>query len=106
MGSVKNKLVVGKELCMVYENIVLGIAHEAILTVLLVSAPILGAALLTGLLISILQATTQIQEMTLVFVPKIVIVFLVVIIFGPWMLNVITSFAYNLFAAIPQMLTL
>ncbi|MDD2585244.1 MAG: flagellar biosynthesis protein FliQ [Syntrophomonadaceae bacterium] len=89
-----------------YENVVLGIAHEAVLTVLLVSAPILGAALLTGLIISILQATTQIQEMTLVFVPKIVIVLLVVIIFGPWMLNILTTFTYNLFAAIPQMLAL
>ncbi len=89
-----------------YEDIVLGIAHEAVLTVLLVSAPILGAALLTGLLISILQATTQIQEMTLVFVPKIVVVLLVVLIFGPWMLNILVSFTHSLIAAIPQMVTI
>ncbi len=88
-----------------YENIVLGIANEAMLTILLVSAPILGAALLTGLLISILQATTQLQEMTLVFVPKNVVVILVVVIFGPWMLNVITGFAYNLYMSIPQFVT-
>ncbi|MDD3365056.1 MAG: flagellar biosynthetic protein FliQ, partial [Syntrophomonas sp.] len=69
-----------------YENIVMGIANEAIFTVLLVSAPILGAALLTGLLISILQATTQLQEMTLVFVPKIIVVFVVLLITAPWML--------------------
>lgn len=89
-----------------YEDIVLGIANEAVLTVLLVSAPILGAALLTGLLISILQATTQIQEMTLVFVPKIVVVLLVVLLFGPWMLNILVNFTHNLIAAIPQMVTI
>lgn len=89
-----------------YEDIVLGIANEAVLTVLLVSAPILGGALLTGLLISILQATTQIQEMTLVFVPKIVVVLLIVVIFGPWMLGVVTSFAHNLFSAIPSLLAI
>lgn len=89
-----------------YEDIVLGIANEAVLTVLLVAAPILGGALLTGLLISILQATTQIQEMTLVFVPKIVVVLLIVVIFGPWMLGVVTTFTYNLFSAIPSLLAI
>lgn len=89
-----------------YEDIVLGIANQAVLTVLLVSAPILGAALITGLLISILQATTQIQEMTLVFVPKIVIVLIVLLIFGPWMLNVVITFTINLYSAIPQMVGL
>ena len=68
-----------------YENIVMGIANDAILTVLLVSAPILGGALLIGLLISILQATTQIQEMTLVFVPKIIAIFLTLLLALPFM---------------------
>ncbi|MDD4802267.1 MAG: flagellar biosynthesis protein FliQ [Syntrophomonas sp.] len=85
-----------------YENVVLGIANEAIFTVLLVSAPILGAALIIGLLISILQATTQLQEMTLVFVPKIVVVFVVLLFTAPWMLNILTTFAYNLYSAIPS----
>lgn len=89
-----------------YENIVLGVANEAVWTILLVSAPILGATLLTGLLISILQATTQIQEMTLVFVPKIIVAFLILILFGPWMLNILTTFTYDLFAAIPSMITM
>ena len=88
-----------------YENLVLGVANEAMVTILLVSAPILGGALISGLLISILQATTQLQEMTLVFVPKIVVVMLVIIIFGPWMLNVITSLASCLYASIPQFVT-
>ncbi|MGI5886834.1 MAG: flagellar biosynthesis protein FliQ [Syntrophomonadaceae bacterium] len=88
-----------------YENLVLGVANEAMVTILLVAAPILGGALLTGLLISILQATTQLQEMTLVFVPKIVVVLLMVIIFGPWMLNVITGFTYDLYASLPLFVT-
>lgn len=89
-----------------YENVVLGIANEAVLTVLLVSAPILGAALITGLLISILQATTQLQEITLVFVPKIIVVFLVLVIFGPWMLNVLTTFTLDLYSSIPGLISL
>lgn len=89
-----------------FENIVMGIAHEALFTMLLVSAPILGVALLVGLLISIFQATTQLQEMTLVFVPKIIAVFVVMIFFGPWMLNIITSFTYNLYASIPSLLSM
>jgi len=90
----------------VYEDIVLGIIYDAVITVLLVSAPILGSALLTGLLISILQATTQIQEMTLVFVPKIVVVFLVMVVFGPWMLNILTDYIISLYTAIPQLITI
>ncbi|MEN6348073.1 MAG: flagellar biosynthesis protein FliQ [Syntrophomonas sp.] len=89
-----------------YENMILGIANEAMIKILLVSAPILGAGLITGLLISILQATTQLQEMTLVFVPKIIIVFVVVIIFGPWMLNILTSFTHDLIVAIPTMVSI
>jgi len=84
----------------------MGIANEAVFTVLLVSAPVLGAALLVGLLISILQATTQLQEMTLVFVPKIVIVLVVLILTGPWMLDILTTFTHDLYAAIPQYISL
>lgn len=89
-----------------FENVVLGLANQAVVTVLLVSAPMLGAALLTGLLISILQATTQLQEMTLVFVPKIVVVLLIIVIFGPWMLNVMTGYMYDLYVNIPKMIAL
>ena len=89
-----------------YENIVMGIANEAIFTVLLVSAPVLGAALLVGLLISILQATTQLQEMTLVFVPKIIVVFVVLLLTAPWMMNIVVGFTHNLFASIPQYISL
>ena len=89
-----------------FEETVLNITNEAVYTALIMSAPILGAALLTGLLISIFQATTQLQEMTLVFVPKIIVVFLVIILFGPWMLGVITSFTTTLYQSIPFMLTI
>ncbi|HBQ86559.1 MAG TPA: flagellar biosynthetic protein FliQ [Syntrophomonas sp.] len=89
-----------------FEDAILSIANEAVMTVLLVSAPILGATLLIGLLISILQATTQVQEMTLVFVPKIIIALLMIVLLGPWMLNILTSFTYRLYASIPQLLSL
>ncbi|SDZ03066.1 flagellar biosynthetic protein FliQ [Proteiniborus ethanoligenes] len=73
------------------------IAQQALKTILMVSAPMLGFGLLVGLLVSIFQATTQIQEATLAFVPKIIAVFISLLIFGPWILNVLTEFAQNLF---------
>ncbi|QGT99180.1 Flagellar biosynthesis protein FliQ [Candidatus Syntrophocurvum alkaliphilum] len=89
-----------------FEDVVLGIANRGVLTALLVATPILAAALLTGLLIAIMQATTQIQEMTLVFVPKIIAVLLIIVLFGPWMMNVITSFAIELYVSIPELITM
>jgi len=89
----------------VFEDAVLGIAKEAMFAVLLVSAPILAGSLLIGVFISILQATTQIQEQTLTFVPKIVVVLVVVIIFGPWMLDILITFTNNLLINIPHLIT-
>ena len=88
-----------------YDEMVLGLAKQAVYVVLLVSAPILGGSLLIGLVVSILQATTQIQEQTLTFIPKIIVVMLGIVFFGPWMLNLLTSFASNLYASIPQLIT-
>lgn len=68
------------------------LAQNALLTALLVAAPLLGLSLLVGLIISILQATTQIQEQTLTFVPKIIAVLVAVVIFGPWMLKILIQF--------------
>lgn len=65
-------------------------------TVLEVSAPMLGLGLIVGLLVSIFQATTQIHEQTLAFIPKIVAVFVAVLIFGPWILNVLVDFTSRL----------
>lgn len=79
------------------QNIVMDIAQRAISVAIMISAPILGLGLLVGLLVSIIQATTQIQEATLSFIPKLITIFLTLIIFGPWMGNMITEFTINLF---------
>lgn len=75
---------------------VIGLAGQALFTVLKVSAPMLGIGLIVGLLVSIFQATTQIQEQTLAFVPKIIAVFLAILVFGPWILNVMLDFTSQL----------
>lgn len=87
------------------ESVILSIAKDAIWASILISAPILGGSLLIGLVVSILQATTQIQEQTLTFVPKIIVVFLVLVIFGPWMLNILVGFTHNLLVGIPHMIS-
>ncbi|XID95114.1 flagellar biosynthesis protein FliQ [Paenibacillaceae bacterium WGS1546] len=75
---------------------IIGLAGQALFTVLKVSAPMLVIALAVGLIVSIFQATTQIQEQTLAFVPKIIAVFIAVLIFGPWILNVMVDFTSRL----------
>lgn len=79
------------------QDFIMFLGREAILTVLLVSAPILGVSLLVGLIVSVFQATTQIQEQTLTFVPKIVAIFAAMLFFGAWMMNVLFAYASNLF---------
>lgn len=69
------------------EQSVIDIAEQGIYTVMIVSGPLLLVGLVVGLLVSIFQATTQIQEQTLAFVPKIVAVLLAIIYFAPWMIN-------------------
>lgn len=85
------------------QDYIIYLGREAVYAILLLSGPLLGASLLVGLLISIFQATTQIQEQSLTFVPKIVMVLLALIIFGPWMLNLLIAFTTNLFLSIPNM---
>ncbi|WNR46658.1 flagellar biosynthesis protein FliQ [Paenibacillus roseipurpureus] len=75
---------------------VIRIAGEAVYTVLKASAPMLLIGLIVGLAISIFQATTQIQEQTLAFVPKIIAVLLSILIFGSWIMNTLVDFTYNL----------
>ena len=84
------------------QELVIGIAQKAILVTLKLSAPILGFALVTGVLVSLFQAMTQIQELTLALVPKILAVILAIVLFGPWMLRVIVEFTTNLFTNIPH----
>lgn len=74
----------------------IAVSREAMQTILVVSGPIMGVALLTGLLISLFQALTQLQEMTLVFVPKILVVFIALLTFAPFMLSQLTSFVTSL----------
>lgn len=73
------------------------ICRKAIQTILMCAAPMLIVALIVGLLVSIFQAATQINEQTLTFVPKIVAVFLTLLIFGSWVIKVITIFTVGLF---------
>lgn len=75
---------------------VVGIAERAIWVILMTSGPLLLLALFTGLAVSIFQATTQIQEQTLAFVPKIIVVLVGIIFFGPWMLTHVTTFAADI----------
>ena len=76
--------------------------QQAIRTVATVSGPVLLAAMIVGLAISLLQAVTQVQEMTLVFVPKILSVFIVLAIAGGWMLDHAVNFGVMCFEAIPD----
>lgn len=77
---------------------VISVAERGIYTILIICGPLLILALVVGLLVSIFQATTQIQEQTLAFVPKIVAVLLGLIFFGPWMLTHMISYATEIFA--------
>jgi len=74
------------------QEFVVNLAREALVLALLLAAPALGLGLLVGLVISIFQATTQIQEQTLTFVPKIVAVLLSLLLFGSWMLTTLMDF--------------
>lgn len=82
------------------QSMVLYMAKEAVGAVLLVGGPILGVSLLVGLLVSIFQAMTQIQEQTLTFIPKVVAVVAVLMVLGPWMLSVLTVYTANLLKAL------
>ncbi|HDL03541.1 MAG: flagellar biosynthetic protein FliQ [Candidatus Zixiibacteriota bacterium] len=84
-------------------EMVVSIGRDAVLTMLLVSAPMLLSGLLVGLVISLLQAVTQVHEMTLTFIPKIVAVAVSLIIFLPWIMNVVTEFTVRLFGIIPTL---
>lgn len=83
---------------------VVGMASEAIKLTLLLSAPLLGVGLIVGLVIALLQATTQVQEMTLTFVPKIVAVLLALLAAAPWMLAKMTSYTSQVITTIPQVI--
>lgn len=83
---------------------VMEIGRQAIEVTLVVAAPMLAAALAVGLLISIFQAATQLNETTLQFVPKLVVMFLVLLLAGPWMLQYMMDYIQRLFSSIPQLI--
>lgn len=83
---------------------VVDIGRQAMEVMLMVSAPLFIAALATGLLVSIFQAATQINEATLSFVPKLVVTFIVLIIAGPWMIATMTDYMRRLFESIPAII--
>jgi flagellar biosynthetic protein FliQ len=83
-------------------EIIMAFGRQAIETMLLVSLPVLGLSMAVGLIISIFQSVTQIQEMTITFVPKIVITFLALIVFGSWMLGKLAGFLREVIVNIPN----
>jgi flagellar biosynthesis protein FliQ len=85
------------------QEFVIYVFREALYTALLVSAPLLVVSLVVGLLISIFQAATSIQEITLTFVPKLIVIAIVAVLTLPWMIDVIVSFTTGLFNNIPSL---
>jgi flagellar biosynthetic protein FliQ len=85
-------------------GVVMEIGRQAIETALLLAGPMLLSALVVGLIVSIFQAATQINEATLSFIPKLVTVFVVLILAGPWMLQVIVDFMRRMFESIPNVI--
>ena len=83
---------------------VMAIGTEAMKVALALAAPLLLAALISGLVVSLLQAATQINEMTLSFIPKILAVVATIIIAGPWMLNLLLDYMRNLFTNLPYII--
>ncbi len=84
-------------------EMVVEIGREALLLTLMVSGPMLLFGLIVGLAISVFQAVTQIQEMTLTFIPKILSVALALLLFLPWMINKLTDFTHHMFDLIPTL---
>ncbi len=81
---------------------IVDVAKRALEVTILVSAPMLGIGLVVGVAVSIFQAVTSIQEMTLSFIPKILGVMVAIVVFFPWMMQVLLSFTADIFANIPQ----
>ena len=80
------------------------LAQQALWVTFLVALPLLGVALVVGLLVSLIQAATQLNEMTLSFVPKVVAMGLAAVLAGPWMITMLTDFIRRLFESIPSMI--
>jgi flagellar biosynthetic protein FliQ len=87
------------------QDVVVSLATQAMSLALKLSLPLLGVGLLVGVVISIIQAVTQIQEQTLSFIPKVLAMAAVLVVGGPWMLNQLLSYTADLWSAIPNMVS-
>lgn len=83
---------------------VLDVGRDSLWVIALLAAPLLLSALAVGLLVGMIQAATQIQEMTLTFIPKLIVLALALLIAGPWMLGVLTDFTVTLINEIPELI--
>lgn len=84
------------------EDVVLSIGRDAIWTTVLLASPLLLAALVVGLVVSIFQAVTQINEATLTFIPKMLAIVVMMIVLAPWMTQILTSYTTELFTSLPN----
>ena len=82
---------------------VIAVMRESLMAIIIVSAPILGVGMFVGLVIAIFQTTTSIQEQTLTFVPKIIAIFLVIILFGAWMIRTLVNYTFHMFSMIEKL---
>jgi flagellar biosynthetic protein FliQ len=85
-------------------SLVLSLSSEMVWTAIIIAAPLIGATLLVGLLVSLLQVVTQIQESSLTFVPKLIVAAAVLLLLGGWMLNTLGQFATHIISGIPDYL--
>ncbi|MBV8047828.1 MAG: flagellar biosynthesis protein FliQ [Paludibacterium sp.] len=85
-------------------ELVINIVQNALYVLILISAPVLLVSLVVGLFVSIMQAATQINEMTLTFIPKLLALFLTLVLAGPWMLNTLIDYTVRLFKSIPNVI--
>lgn len=79
------------------EELIMKLGQDTLRTTAMLSAPLLGAALVTGLIVSVLQAITQINEATLTFIPKMIVIGVVLLLAGPWMIDILSQFTVGLF---------
>ena len=86
---------------MLPEDLYAGVGQRALITAVIVSLPLLGSTLIVGILISIFQAVTSIQEMTLTFIPKILVVAAILYFLGPWMGQILLTFSAELLGNLP-----
>jgi flagellar biosynthesis protein FliQ len=86
------------------EELAMSVGNQALMTMVYIAGPILIAAMVTGIMISILQAITQINEATLTFIPKIVAVAITIVVMAPWMLQVLKDYATSIFGGAGELL--